>query len=196
MPEFSSYVYPIALISPLWFFLFRSHDLYEPWRTGSMLSEAGAILRATAIGIVVLISVSFFVRSYYYSRGVVLAFSILAPLCVIGVRVGLRLGLRGLRRRGYNLRHVLVVGGGRLAEEVIGRIHAHPEVGLRVVGVVAEQHRAGVVARKVEGVEVVAEYGGLKSGMPLAVNSSVAANSSVVNQNQKKSWRAGPLMIL
>ncbi len=58
VPEFRSYLYPIALIAPLWFFLFRSHDLYEPWRTGSLLGEAAAILRATAIGVLVLVSVN------------------------------------------------------------------------------------------------------------------------------------------
>jgi Undecaprenyl-phosphate glucose phosphotransferase len=160
IPEFRSYLVPIALIVPLWLFLFRSYGLYEPLRTGSLLSEAWRIIRATAAGVVVLIAVTFFARSYYYSRGVVAAFSVLSPLLVIGVRTALRLGLRSLRRRGYNLRHVLVVGSGRLAEEVIARVHAHPEVGLRVVGVLAEHSAA--VSRRVAGVPVLGEYGGLK----------------------------------
>jgi Undecaprenyl-phosphate glucose phosphotransferase len=166
IPEFRSYLLPIALIVPLWLVLFRSHGLYEPRRTESLLTEAWAITRATAAGVVLLIAVTFFARSYYYSRGVVAAFSVLSPLLVIGFRSGLRLGLRGLRRRGFNLRHVLVVGSGRLAEEVIGRIHAHPEAGLRVVGVLAEH--VGPVYRKVAGVSVVSDYGGLKANIQRA----------------------------
>ena len=160
VPEFQAYLYPIAVIVPLWLLLFRSHGLYEPLRTGSLLSEAGGVIRATALGVVLLVALSFFARSYYYSRGVVLAFSVMSPILVMGFRTVLRTGLRAFRRRGYNLRHVLVVGGGQLAEEVIGRIHAHPEVGLRVTGVLAEQ--SGTASRKVAGVSVVGNYSGLK----------------------------------
>ena len=44
--------------------------------------------------------------------------------------------LRSARARGYNLRHVLVVGSGPLAEKVVGLVHAHAELGLRVLGTV------------------------------------------------------------
>ena len=163
IPELSTYLYPLLVILPLWLGLFRSHGLYQPQRTGSLLREAGTVIRATAIGVVTLVAINFFVRDYIYSRGVVLIFSILAPLSVIGLRSTLRLGLRGLRRRGYNLRYVLVVGGGRLAEEAIERIHAHPEVGLRVRGVLADV--AGSGPRLVAGVAVVGGCGELKSAL-------------------------------
>ena len=57
---------------------------------------------------------------------------------MVGVRVFLRLGLRSIRRRGYNLRHIVVVGSGRLAREVAMRIQRSPEAGLRIIGVFSE----------------------------------------------------------
>ena len=138
VPRIEPYVQALVAILPIWFWLFRSHGLYEPRRTGSLLSEAGQLLRATAFGVAVLLALAFFYRDFSYSRGVVVLFSVLSPVMVLGLRVGLRVGLRQMRRRGYNLRYVVVVGGGPLAEETIERIHAHPEAGLRVRGVFTE----------------------------------------------------------
>ncbi len=46
-----------------------------------------------------------------------------------------------MHRRGRNLGSVLVVGAGPLAEQVIDRVHEHPEAGLRVVGVLGNDAR-------------------------------------------------------
>jgi exopolysaccharide biosynthesis polyprenyl glycosylphosphotransferase len=106
-----------------------------------LLHEAGGVIQATAMGVVLLVSLTFLAGSPLQSRAVVAAFSFLAPVGLIGFRTAGRLGLRGLRRRGFNLRFVLVVGAGQLAEEIIQRIHGHPEAGLRVLGVVADGGR-------------------------------------------------------
>jgi Undecaprenyl-phosphate glucose phosphotransferase len=149
-----------VLIVPLWVLLFRSHGLYEPQRTGALLSEAGTVLRAAATGVVALVAISFFERSYSYSRGVVVLFGLLAPAGVIAFRTAGRFGLRSLRRRGRNLRFLLVVGAGRLAEEFIERIHRHREAGMRVLGVLADTGRS-----EVSGVPVIGGISQLKQAL-------------------------------
>lgn len=163
VPDFEPYLRALPVILPVWWVLFRSHGLYEPRRTGSLLPEVGSLLRATALGVLVLISVSFFARSYFYSRGVVAIFAFLSPVLVLGLRTTLRLGLRALRRRGYNLRYVLVVGAGELAAEAIERVHAHPEAGLRVRGILTEASdgRRG----NVRGVPVLGGLSSLKEAL-------------------------------
>jgi exopolysaccharide biosynthesis polyprenyl glycosylphosphotransferase len=157
--DFQQYALPLFAIVPLWWVLFRRAGLYEPRRTRSMLGEAGAVIRATAAGVLVLIALTFFVRSYYYSRAVIALFSVLSAGSLIALRGSGRLVLRSLRKRGHNLRFVLVVGGGELASELLRRIDEHPEAGLRVRGVVAE----GDVPRRLrEGVPVHQGYGRLK----------------------------------
>jgi Undecaprenyl-phosphate glucose phosphotransferase len=112
------------------------------------------------MGVVVLVAASFFVRGYFYSRLVIGIFSLLSVAGTIGFRSVLRSTLRRLRRKGYNLRYVLVVGTGDLAEEVIARLHGHPEAGLRVTGALAGD--ASRVGTRVAGVPVLGEYGALK----------------------------------
>jgi Undecaprenyl-phosphate glucose phosphotransferase len=159
VPESSAYVEALLVILPIWFVLFRTYGLYEPRRTDSLLVETGLVLRATAAGVMLLVAVSFFARSYYYSRGVVAIFSMLCPAMIISLRLSVRGALRGLRRKGYNLRYVIVVGDGQLAEEVIDRIHAVPGAGIRVRGVIAQ---GGVGLRTVRGVPVIGSFSGLK----------------------------------
>jgi exopolysaccharide biosynthesis polyprenyl glycosylphosphotransferase len=159
VPNLSGYLYPLWVILPVFFLSFRSHGLYTARRMDSPLGEAGAVLRASILSLLVLAASSFFFRSYSYSRGTGLLFAGLAPLAVIGMRSTIRFALRAVRRRGFNLRFALVVGSGPLAEGVIQRITSRPEAGLRLVGVVAD----GAMGDRVAGVPVVGRYGDLSS---------------------------------
>jgi Undecaprenyl-phosphate glucose phosphotransferase len=154
VPDFRSYVMLLAFILPLWFVLFRGRGLYEAQRTSSLWREASQVLGATAIGVSVLVVATFFFRSYFYSRAVVLLFFGLSFVSVTSSRLTIREFLRVLRRRGYNLRYALVVGGGELAGQVIERIHAHREAGLRVIGVLCDD--PGRSGRSIVGVPVFA----------------------------------------
>jgi exopolysaccharide biosynthesis polyprenyl glycosylphosphotransferase len=159
-PGLRSHASLLLAIGPLFLLLFRGRGLYQPQRTGSLLHEAGGVTQATAMGVVSLVALTFFAGSPLQSRSVVAVFSVLAPVGVVGFRTAGRLGLRALRRRGLNQRFVLVVGAGRLAEEIIQRIHAHPEAGLQVLGVLADQGRGAY--DRVAGIPVLGGLSNLK----------------------------------
>jgi len=158
IPDFQQYALALPVMLPLWFWLLRSRGLYEPRRTRSLAEEAAGVIMATGLGVLVLVAIGFFVRSYSYSRLVIVLFAGISPVAVIGFRAVARLGLRQLRRRGYNLRYVVVVGGGELAEEVIERIGVHPGAGLKLVGVVSDDS----TRRAVRGVPIVCPFGELQ----------------------------------
>ncbi len=140
-PGLQAHAGMLLAITPLFLLLIRGQGLYRPQREGSLLREAGAVIRVTGMGVVLLVTLTFFAGSPLQSRAIPAVFSVLAPIGVIGFRLGGRLALRSLRRRGLNQRFVLVVGAGQLAEEIIHRIQLHPEAGLQVLGVVADQGR-------------------------------------------------------
>ncbi len=159
VPEAEPYAWALAVIVPLFFVLFQSQGLYEARRMDSPLGEATAVIRATAMGVLLMTALTFFARNYSYSRGVLALFAVIAPIAVISLRSAIRYGLRRLRRRGLNLRYVLVVGSGPLAESVISRIGGRPDAGLRIIGVVAD----GAIGGAVAGVPVIGGYGEIKS---------------------------------
>jgi len=159
-PGLASHATLLLVIGPVFLLLVRGQGLYQPQRTGSLLSEAGGVIRATAMAVVLLVAATFFAGSPLRSRAAVAVFSLLAPVGVIGFRTAGRLGLRALRRRGLNQRFVLVVGDGQLAEEIIHRIHAHPEAGLQVLGVLSGRGRGA--RSRVSGIPVLGEFSQLK----------------------------------
>jgi len=165
IPELEAYGPPLLVILPVWALVFRSQGLYEPRRTGHFLAEAGLVLRASTLALMGLVAMAFFLRSYSYSRGVVVIFSLLSVTSVTAARWLLRSGLRRARRRGLNLRHVLVVGGGELAGELIDRIHSHRDAGLRVRGVLCDRFGRGAVGdgRRLHGVPILGGYEALKT---------------------------------
>ena len=159
IPAPEPYLYALALIVPLFLLLFRSNGLYEARRMDSSLGEVAAIVRSTAMALVLLTAITFFARNYSYSRGVLGLFAVMAPLAVIALRSTIRMALRRLRLRGMNLRYVLVVGSGSVAENVVSRIVGRPDAGLRMIGVVAD----GAIGGAVAGVPLIGGYSELKS---------------------------------
>jgi Undecaprenyl-phosphate glucose phosphotransferase len=68
--------------------------------------------------------------------------------------------LRSMRRRGYNLRYVLIAGAGELAAEVIQSIHSQPEAGLRILGLLTDD--PAKQGKTIEGVRALGPYAAVK----------------------------------
>ncbi len=155
-------LYLVALggVLPTSLFAFRARGLYEPQRGGSLIREAGAVIAAMFVTTVVLLAADAALRAHL-SRGVIAGFVGLATTSVVLFRLCGRAFLRRMRRKGYNLRYLLVVGAGELARETIESIHGHPEAGLRVVGMLSND--AGLQGRTIQGVRVLGGYASVKS---------------------------------
>jgi len=140
VPPLPPYLYMLVPILVVWGVCFHAFDLYRPRRMGSRLGEAADIAKASTMGALVLVTVmTFLFREYEYSRLVILYFWVLSIAGVWGSRAVFRELLRVARRRGFNLRSAVVVGGGELAVSVARRFQARPDVGIRVLGLVGDQ---------------------------------------------------------
>jgi len=143
IPPLQPYLLMLLPILIVWGISFRAFDLYHPRRIGSRLSEVAGIAKASSVGVLVLVSVMTFVfREYDYSRVVIVYFWIFSIASVSFARYVFREGLRFARRRGYNLRFALVVGGGELAAGVVRRLKARPDTGIQILGLVGDDKRA------------------------------------------------------
>ena len=76
--------------------------------------------------------------AFSLSRVTLAFFFVLGTAAVLLERATLREILREARRRGYNLRHVLLVGDGELGRAILDRMARQPEYGLKVRGFLAE----------------------------------------------------------
>ncbi|HYB69705.1 MAG TPA: undecaprenyl-phosphate glucose phosphotransferase [Candidatus Bathyarchaeia archaeon] len=136
LPPYLLMLLPILVV---WGLSFRAFDLYRPRRIGSHLSEAADLAKASSVGALVLVAImTFFFRHYDYSRVVIVYFWLLSIAVVWFSRAAFREVLRFARRRGYNLRHAIVVGDGASVRAVLERFQSRPDVGIKVVGVVGD----------------------------------------------------------
>jgi Undecaprenyl-phosphate glucose phosphotransferase len=136
VPPFSDYTKMLLFVWLIWGFIFRRNGLYRPMRGASRWREIWLLLRANSISIVLLLSATylFWEKSVPFSRGVFVIFWITASLLTITSRSIIRMGLRAMRRKGFNLRYALVVGNGRSAEAIVRSLSEHPEFGIELIG--------------------------------------------------------------
>lgn len=135
--------YQVLLIPILILFLlnFKFVGLYQPLRGKSSWVDYYNIIKANTISVLVLSALLFFYREDNYSRIVVVIFWLTATFSLVASHMFVRNILMVLRRRGKNLRYVLIAGAGELGREVAERINLHPEMGFKIVGFLTTQEK-------------------------------------------------------
>src|SRR3982751_1636173 len=150
-PQETLVVGALALI--VWPLSLRAMGLYRPQRQKTPLDEVFGVFKGTLVAGLLLVALTYFIRESRYSRGTLALFTALSFAGVSLERVFFKEILQALRRRGYNLRYVLVLGAGRLARQVLEQIDLHRELGFRPVGCLSLSRKR--VGTSVAGVEVI-----------------------------------------
>ncbi len=138
---------------------FYAFNLYRPRRDRSLIGELGQVLRATAVAVVAMVAVLWGVGSSQLVGGNipsrpfgVLGFELDTSRVQIGLfaffvvsmmvvhRASFRLILRWLRRRGYNLRHVAIIGVGRTGRIACQTLDRNSWTGIRVSYFISHKH--------------------------------------------------------
>lgn len=161
VPEFTSYLSQLLIIWVIWAFTFKKMKMYQPMRGKRRILELFQLGRATVLAVLILIAVTYLFRekSVPFSRLVFLYFGVLAFSFTLAHRLIIRGSLQELRRKGYNLRYLLVVGTGKVAGDLITRIRRHRELGIQIVGCLAKDKNETVGP---VGAPVVGDYSDLK----------------------------------
>lgn len=149
-PPATNYLALLPVIWAIWGATLRGAGLYDPMRGRPGTSERRRLLRASSLAMLVFTAVTFlfFEKAYSLSRLLLLVFFVLGTAGLVVERAFVREVLRAARRRGYNQRHVLIVGDGDLARGVAERMARHPELGLRVAGFLSDD--AGRIGERID----------------------------------------------
>ena len=134
--------YCVALIGiiPLYLMLYLACNLYTSKRVQGRRLEGGNIVKANTIGILIVMAAFFPLRDViepikYYSRWMLAYFYVINIVLEIIARNLIRWCLRKIRRKGFNLRHLIFVGYSGAAEAFIDRILANPQWGYKISGI-------------------------------------------------------------
>jgi FlaA1/EpsC-like NDP-sugar epimerase len=111
IPDFYQYLSMLLFIWLIWAFVFRRMGLYKPMRGVRRARELWNLINANALSVVLFIAVTYLFREKAapFSRLVFLYFGVLSVLFTAGQRGILRYFLRNARRRGFNLRFMLII---------------------------------------------------------------------------------------
>jgi len=160
IPPLFSYLPVLIFIWLIWGFLYRRLGLYKAMRGVRRTREIWMLVEANFFAVILFIAAIYLFRekSVQYSRLVFVYFAILATLFTIVERSVLRFLLREVRRRGYNLRFMLLVGAGKVAADIASRVRAHRELGYQLIGCLAKENDG---QRGPRGVPVIGTYADL-----------------------------------
>ena len=129
------YLYALLIAIPTYLILYGVFKLYAPKRMHGQKYEIMNVIKANVVGIMLFFFVLYLMKLTDFSRAVLFIFFGLNIVYEFIVRVVIRMILRGIRRRGFNQKHILLVGYSRAAEGYIDRIKQYPQWGYNILGV-------------------------------------------------------------
>ena len=95
---------------PIFLITLGAMNLYDSLRTKRLHWEVGRLFWACSINFVVLQTILFLIKQFYFSRLTFVLYFVLVFFALSGKRLVLRLCLRKFRKQGFNQKHVLLLG--------------------------------------------------------------------------------------
>lgn len=136
---FNNYLLLALCASALCLLTYAFLGLYESYRAIRFYREAARLLVGTTLDTIILIAALFVFRLTEMSRWMLVFFCIVAYLLLVCKRAFLRLMLRRYRARGYNQKHVLIVGDSQQAKDYLLKIRQDKNLGFLADGYVANE---------------------------------------------------------
>ena len=123
----SSAVYSLGLL-----FMLALLGFYNTDRIRKLSWKLGTLFVATTVSITIVTAVIFVFKIRDVSRGIIAIFYVLTLVLLGGKQILMRSALSRLRSNGYNIRHEVLVGTGKLAKQYQKDLSDEPELGIVV----------------------------------------------------------------
>ncbi len=140
---FKYYMYALVGVIPGYLILYYCFHLYRPKRLSGRRYEIAQIIKANTIGLLAFILVLYLFKLNTFSRQMLFIFYAINVYLEVITRNLIRYGLNKIRRNGFNLKHILLVGYSRAAEAYIDRIQANPQWGYNIHGILDDTVKKG-----------------------------------------------------
>lgn len=139
------YFAALIIIVPLFLILYTIFGLYRVNRTFGIFAEFTRILESNILGLLI-INTILFVGSknpYFsnFSRIMIFTFGVFNVILEFLARNFVRLLLRVFRKKGFNQKHILLVGYSDAAFKFIDKINKNPGWGYHIFGIVDDNHK-------------------------------------------------------
>ncbi|MFQ9985263.1 MAG: undecaprenyl-phosphate glucose phosphotransferase [Lachnospiraceae bacterium] len=158
-----TYMAALIFVVPGYLLLYYFFHLYTPKRQSGRRAEFANIVKSNTVGLLVFILILYLSHESAFSREMLFIFYCVNIVISVSYRFLLRYELNSLRSQGFNLKHILLVGYSRAAEDYIDRIMANPQWGYVVYGILDDNVEHGTTYK---GVKVLGRIDNLQIILP------------------------------
>ena len=151
------YMYTLCAVVPGYLILYGIFNMYASKRTRDIKEQIMDVFNANTVGILIFFFVLFIIHLTNFSRIVLFLFYALNILYKVLSVIFIRNCLKAIRKKGYNRKHIILVGYSRAAEGYIDRILMNPSWGYNVVGIIDDEVSKDTVYNKVPVIGRVSE---------------------------------------
>ncbi len=145
-----TYFSALYFIVPGYVLLYYVFNMYTPKRATRRKYEIAGIIKANTVGTMLFMVVLYAFKIEHFSRLLVGLFYIMNIVLATFSKTMIRNVLQYFRKKGYNLKYVLLVGYSRAAEEYITRINANPQWGYVVRGILDDRVPSGTLYKGIK----------------------------------------------
>lgn len=169
------YMGGLLVLVPLYLLLYTIFQLFTPKRVQGRRQEFANICKANLIGFLIsglllyLTGKNPYLREF--SRKLVIVFCAVNVTAETIERNLIRIFLRSMRAKGYNQKHILLIGYSRAAENYIDRVLANPEWGYQIHGILDDHKARGSEYR---GIKVIGPISNLRNILNLNFMDEIA----------------------
>ena len=157
------YMFMLIFIIPGYLLLYQAFDLYTPMRMQGRRLVLAGIVKANALGLLIIMFALYNFKELDYSRLTLVSFCVINIVLEWFVRMVIFYILRDMRKKGMNQKQVLLVGYSRAAEEYVDRILQNPQWGYVIRGTLDDNVPAGTTYK---GVKVIGRIANLMIILP------------------------------
>jgi Undecaprenyl-phosphate glucose phosphotransferase len=140
----------IIFLIPGYLIIYYLCNLYAPKRDQSTRISLWNIVKANFLGTFYFTFLLYAVKEINYSRFMIAIFFVVNVITNSGFRAILTYSLKTARKKGYNLKHVVLVGYSRAAEAYIDRILVNPQWGYYVHGILDDTMERGTLYKNIK----------------------------------------------
>lgn len=148
--DMETYFFALYFIVPCYLVLYHQFDLYNSKRASGRKRELMNIIKANTVGLIGFIVVLYVINQSHFSREMIFIFGVINICAETFVRNIIRYLLRFFRRKGYNLKYVLLVGYSKSAESYINKIRLNPQWGYVVRGILDDHMERGTMYKGIK----------------------------------------------
>jgi putative colanic acid biosysnthesis UDP-glucose lipid carrier transferase len=151
-------LYILIILNFVWYYTARVLDLYDEFRARDFTNETTLVMKGIFAQFLSLVVLLFLFREMSLSRYFVLGYTSIVAITLVSGKLLIRMLLAALRRRGRNLRHLIIVGARTTGMEFNEMLSGNPHFGYNVLGFVDDEPQPvlnGQYLGKLEDLEMI-----------------------------------------